>query len=43
MIGLCHDCKSSNMETKLDEFDNPICLSCREELAANKRKEENEK
>ncbi len=41
MNGLCHDCKSSNVETELDEFSKPICLSCREELAAIKRKESN--
>jgi len=39
--GLCHDCHSSGIETKLDEFSKPLCLSCREELAAIKRKESN--
>ena len=42
MKGLCHDCKSSNVDTILDVFGSPQCLSCREELAANKRKEANE-
>jgi len=43
MKGLCHDCKSSGVDTKLDTFGKPICLSCREELAATKRKLEKEK
>jgi len=43
MHGLCHDCKSSNVDTKLDSNGLPQCLSCREELAAIKRKEANEK
>lgn len=43
MFGLCHTCKSSGIETELDEFGKPFCISCREELAANKRKEENER
>lgn len=40
--GLCHDCKSSGVETELDEFKKPICLSCREELAVIRRKEAKE-
>lgn len=43
MQGLCHDCKSSNLETELDDNGLPICLSCREELLATKRKEEKER
>ncbi len=43
MHGLCHNCKSSNVPIELDEFSKPICLSCREELLAIKRKEENER
>ena len=43
MRGLCHDCKSSNVSIELDEFAKPICLSCREELLAIKRKEEKER
>ena len=42
-IGLCHDCKSSGVKTELDEFKKPICLSCREELASIKRKEDNKR
>ena len=43
MIGLCHDCKSSGMKIELDTFGKPICISCKEELAATKRKEVKEK
>ena len=42
-LGLCHDCKSSGVKTELDKNSLPICVSCREELAAIKRKEANEK
>ena len=42
-VGLCHDCKSSGVKTELDKNGLPICLSCREELAATKRKELKEK
>lgn len=41
-FGLCHTCYNSNVETILDEFSNPICISCKEELAANRRKEAND-
>ncbi len=42
--GLCHTCYSSGIETELDaNRDRPFCISCREELAAIKRKEANEK
>jgi len=41
MIGLCHDCYSSGIKIELDTSGLPICLSCREELAATKRKEAN--
>jgi len=43
MKGLCHDCFSSGIPIELDEFGKPICISCREELAATKRKEKNER
>ena len=43
MQGLCHNCKSSNVPIELDEFSKPICVSCREELAATRRKEDKER
>lgn len=43
MKGLCHTCNSSNVKTELDEFKKPICISCKEELAATKRKQEKER
>lgn len=43
MKGLCHDCNSSGMEIELDKLSKPICVSCREELAATKRKLEKER
>lgn len=42
-VGLCHDCKSSGVKTELDKNGLPICVSCREELAATKRQQENKK
>jgi hypothetical protein len=41
MIGLCHTCRSSNMETKFDSKRLPVCTSCYEENEAVKRKEAN--
>ena len=43
MKGLCHTCYSSNVKTTLDEHSKPNCISCREELAATRRKEANER
>jgi hypothetical protein len=43
MIGLCHSCYSSGITNELDQNSVPICISYREELAATKRKEVNER
>lgn len=42
-VGLCHSCNVCNIKTELDEFSKPCCISCREELAATRRKKANEK
>lgn len=41
MKGLCNSCYSTNIEIEFDEFRKPICISCKKELAAIKRKEVN--